>query len=63
MAKPNHEPAADFAVRLPADLYELARELSEWSQGHVLGRRSITEIVAAAVAAGLPIVDKALRKK
>jgi hypothetical protein len=58
MKKKMPEPEGTVTVRIPRQIYEDARAVSDGTAGHVLGRRSIAEIVVAAVSAGLPIVEK-----
>jgi hypothetical protein len=48
-------------VRLPKDLIDEARAVSEASASHPLGSRTYVEVIALAVKAGLPSVRRAVK--
>lgn len=63
MAK-NAKSAAEstVSIRLPVDLVEVAREVSEESEAHPLGKRTPAEVLALAARAGMQSIRDAVRE-
>jgi hypothetical protein len=64
MAKSKKSAAeSTVSVRMPVDLVDLAREVSEETEAHPLGKRTYAEVLALAARAGMQSIRDAAKSK